>query len=208
MDAEITKLALVVAALAGGLALVLYFMMKKHRQRAEQLGPAFELGTARPASFLGAAVDGLYQGYACRYQIQYASQYDQGGASLRVTVSSSHEWTAEVQKTGTELLAKFGLLKDLEIGDRDLDEHFRFAASDEDALRSLFGTESVRNAMHVLTASENFESVRVRAGKVLVRWSPRMKSLDENPEQLRVRLEHTMALCGACGYPPAQLPPI
>jgi hypothetical protein len=192
MDAEIFNLAVVVAI----------------RRRAEQLGMAFELGTARPGSFLGSAVDGLYQGFSCRYQIQYASQYDRGGASLRLAVTSNHEWTVEVQKPGTELLAKFGLLKDLEIGDRELDDHFRFAAADEGVLRSLFGTDSVRDAMHVLAASENFESIRIRSAKIIVRWSPRMKNLDENPEALRRRLEYAASLAIALGYPPAHRPPI
>jgi hypothetical protein len=208
MDAEIFKLAVIVAILTGGLALVLLILVSKHRQRAQRLGIAFELGTARPGSFLGSAVDGVYQGYACRYQIQYASQYDRGGASLRLAVNSTHEWTSEVQKPGTELLAKFGLLKDFEIGDRELDEHLRFAAADEYVLRSLFGTESIRNAMHVLAASENFESIRVRSGKVVVRWSPRTKSLDEDPEALRRRLEYVASLVIALGYPPTHQAPI
>jgi hypothetical protein len=207
MDAEILKLALVVTVLTGGLVLVLVILANKNKRRAEKLGVAFELGTARPGSFLGSAVDGLYQGYSCRYQIQYASQYDRGGASLSLAVTSTHEWTAEVQKAGTELLAKFGLLKDFEIGDRELDEHLRFAADDEGVLKSLFGTEPVRVAMHILAASENFESVRARSGKVVVRWSPRMKNLDEEPEALRRRLQDVVSLVGACGYPPAHQPP-
>lgn len=207
MDVEILKLAVVVAILAGGLALVLLVLARKNRHRAEQLGVAFELGTARPGSFLGSAVDGLYQGYSCRYQIHYASQYDRGGASLRLAVTSTDEWTIEVQKPGTEFLAKLGLLKDFEIGDRELDEHLRFAAADEGILRSLFGTESIRNAMHVLAATENFESIRTRSGKVFVRWSPRMKNLDEEPEALRRRLDSVAALVVALGYPPAHQSP-
>ena len=204
MDAEIIKVALVVALLTGGLVLVVVMLVRKNRQRASQLGIAFELGTARAGSFLGSAVDGLYRGYACRYQIQYASQYDRGGASLRLAVTSPHEWTAEVAKPGTQLLAKFGLLKDFEIGDRELDEHLRFAARDEHSLRSLSGSQSMRDALHALAASENFESLRVRANGVHVRWSPRAKSLDEDPEALRARLEHVAALTAALGYPPVQ----
>ena len=203
MDPEIVKLALVVAVLTGGLVAVLFMLVKKGRQRAEKLGVAFELGTSKPAGVLGSAVDGLYRGYSCRYQIQYASQYDRGGASLRFAVTSPHQWSAEVAKPGTRILAKFGLLKDFEIGDRELDEHFRFAADEEGSLRSVFGTEAVRDAMHVLTASENFESVRVRPESVDVRWSPRVPRLDEEPETLRTRLEFVTALTLACGYPPS-----
>jgi len=203
MDTEIVKLALVVAILAGGLAMVLFMLAKKGRQRAEKLGVAFELGTSEAAGVLGSAVNGLFRGYSCRYQIQYPSQHDRGGSTLRLAITSPHQWSAEVTKPGTRMLAQFGLLKDFEIGDRELDEHFRFSADDEGSLRSVFGTEAVRDAMHVLTASENFESIRVRPERVDVRWSPRTPRLDEEPEALRTRLEFVAALVFACGYPPA-----
>jgi hypothetical protein len=205
MDPEIAKLALVVATLTGGLAVVLFILVNKGRQRAATLGVAFELGTSKAAGVLGSAVDGLYRGYSCRFQIQYPSQHDRGGANLRFTVTSPHQWSAEVTKTGTRMLAKFGLLKDFEIGDRELDEHFRFAGDEEENLRSVFGTAAVRDAMHVLTASENFESIRVRPERVDVRWSPRMPRLDEESETLRNRLEFVTTLVVACGYPPAAL---
>jgi hypothetical protein len=207
MVQEYALLALVVALLTGGLAFALYLLLRTGRRRAEQLAVAFELGTAKAAGFLGGAVDGLYRGYSCRYQIQYPSQYDRGGASLRLMVSSPHQWTTEVAKPGTRLLARFGLLKDLEIGDRELDQHFRFAADDEGSLRSLFATEAVRDAMHVLAASENFESVRVRPERVDVRWSPRMPKLDDQPDALRDRLELAVTLVQASGYPPSQPAP-
>jgi hypothetical protein len=207
MDPELFKLVVVVTVLTGGLAFALYMLMRKGRHRAERLGVAFELGTSRAAGFLGSALDGLYRGYSCRYQIHYASQYDRGGASLRLMVSSPNQWTAEVTKPGTRLLTRFGVLKDFEIGDRELDEHLRFAANEEGSLRSLFGTEAVRDAMHVLAASENFESVRARPERVDVRWSPRTMPLDEDPEALRARLEFVAALAVACGYPPAHHPP-
>jgi len=202
MDPEIVKLILAVVILTGGLAVVLFLLAKQGRQRVEKLGGAFELGTSRSAGVLGSAADGLYRGYACRYQIQYRSQYDRGGANLRVSVTSPHQWSTEVVKPGTRLMAKLGLLRDFEIGDRELDEHYRFSADEEGNLRSIFGTEAVRDAMHVLTASENFESVRVRSERVDVRWSPRMPTLDEDPETLRTRLEFVTALVQACGYPP------
>ncbi len=205
MDSEITKLALVVALLAGGLAVVLFMLVQKGRQRAEKLGVAFELGTSKAAGVLGSAVDGLYRGYSCRYQIQYPSQHDRGGSTLRLAITSPHQWSAEVTKPGTRMLAKFGLLKDFEIGDRELDEHFRFSADEEASLRSVFGTKAVRDAMHVLTAKQNFESIRVRPERVDVRWSPRTPRLDEEPETLRTRLEFVTTLVVACGYPPATL---
>jgi hypothetical protein len=206
MNQEFAVLALVVALLTGGLAFALYMLVRKGRLRTERLSIAFELGTAKSAGVLGSAVDGLYRGYSCRYQVQYPSQYDRGGASLRLMVSSPHHWSTEVAKPGTRLLTRFGLLKDLEIGDRELDEHFRFAADDEGGLRSLFATETVREAMHVLAASENFESVQVRPERVDIRWSPRMPKLDDEPEALRGRLEFVVTLVQACGYPPSHHP--
>lgn len=203
MDSEIANIALVVALLAGGLAVVFFFLVQKGRQRAEKMGVAFELGTAKAAGVLGSAVDGLYRGYSCRYQIQYPSQHDRGGCTLRLAITSPHNWSAEVAKPGTRMLTKFGLLKDFEIGDRELDEHLRFTADEEATLRSVFGTEAVRDAMHVLTASENFESVRVRPDRADVRWSPRTPRLDDEPEALRTRLEFVATLVLACGYPPA-----
>ena len=204
MSPEILTLAFVVAVLSGGLAVVLLILVKKGRRRAEKLAAAFELGTSRPAGVLGSAIDGIYRGYSCRYQIQYPSQYDRGGANLRLAVTSPHRWSAEVAKPGTRMLARLGLLKDFEIGDRELDEHYRFAADEEESLRSVFATEAVRDAMHLLSASENFESVRVRPERVDVRWSPRMPQLDEEPETLRTRLEFVTTLTLSCGYPPTQ----
>jgi len=206
MDSEFVKIALVVGALTGGLALMLFLLVNKGRKRADRLAPAFELGTARPAGVLGSALDGLYRGYSCRYQIRYPSQYDRGGANLKLAVTSPHQWKAEVEKPGARFLARFGLIDDLEIGDRELDEHFRFAAKEAGSLRSLFGAESVLDAMHILAASENFEGVHVRQERVDVTWSPRTSHLDEDSEVLRTRLELVTALVVACGYPPAQPP--
>ena len=203
MESEIAKLALAVAVLAGGLAVVLFILVSKGRRRAERLGIAFELGTSKPAGVLGSAVNGLYRGYSCRYQIQYPSQYDRGGSNLRFVVTPPHQWSCEAAKPGTRILTQFGLLRDFEIGDRELDEHFRFTADEEGSLRSIFANEAVRNAMHVLTASENFESIRVRPDRLDVRWSPRTPRLDEEPEALRTRLEFVTTLVLACGYPPS-----
>jgi hypothetical protein len=203
MDPDFLTIVAGVAILIGGLTLALVVVFNKGKKRAERLAPAFELGTSGPAGFLASAVGGLYRGFSCRYQIQYASQYDRGGATLRVAATSPHQWTAEVEKPGTRLLEKIGLLKDFEIGDRELDEHLRFAAHEEGDLRSLFGSEVVLDAIHVLAASENFESVQVRAGSLRVKWAPRMAKLDEEPEVLRTRLEDVVALVIACGYPPA-----
>jgi hypothetical protein len=206
MDPEFSKIAVGIVILIGGFLLAIVVLLGKGRKRAERLAPAFELGTSGSTGFLGSAVGGLYRGYSCRYQVQYASQYDRGGATLRVAAASPHPWTAEIEKPGTRLLSRFGLVKDSEIGDRELDEHLRFAAGEEGSLRSLFGSQAVLDAMHVLAASENFESVQVRAGAFNVKWAPRVAKLDEEPEVLRARLEYVTTLIIACGYPPVHPP--
>lgn len=194
------------AVLTVGLGAVLLQLLHKGRRRAERLGRVFELGTSRPAGVLDSAVEGLYRGYSCRYLVQYASQYDRGGGTLRISMTSPHRWTVEVANAGSRLLARLGLLKDFDIGDPELDQHLRFAASDETVLRSLFGSGAVRDAMRSLAASENFESCHVRLDRVDVRWSPRMPKLDEDPEVLGSRLEMVSSLIAACGYPPRLAP--
>jgi hypothetical protein len=206
MDADLLKIAIAVAVLLAGFAMMVVLLHGKGRKRFDRLSPAFELGTSKPTGFLGSAVGGLYRGYSCRYQIQYASQYDRGGAILQVSVTSPHQWSAELEKPGSRLLARFGLVQDLECGDADLDQHFRFAARDEGIVKPLFGNESVLAAMHLLAAGENFDNIHVRADRVDVKWSPREPQLDEDSEVLRGRLEYVTAFVVACGYPPS-LPP-
>ena len=156
METEILKMALVATVLVGVLALAAVVLLGKGRRRAERLAPAFELGTAKPTGFLANSISGLYRGFSCRYLVQYASQYDRGGATLRLSVESPHQWSAEVERPGARMLTKFGLLEDFEIGHRDLDDHLRFAGPDEGVLRSLFGMDKVLDQMHILAASENF----------------------------------------------------
>ncbi len=197
------QLALVVAALTGGLSLTVYLLLRKGQRRAELLGPAFELGTSGHGGLFRGAVDGVYRGYSCRYLVQYPSQYDRGGVTLKMSIAAPGRWTAGIEKPGSRLLARIGLVEDFEIGDRELDALLRFAGSDQGSLRSLLGTESVRNALRALATSENFERVHVHPERVDIRWSPRVRRLDEDPDALRVRLELVTNLLTACGYPPA-----
>lgn len=206
MNPELIPVILGAAGLTVGLGVVLLMLFHKGRRRAESLGPAFDLGTSHPAGVLASAVEGLYNGYACRYVVQYASQYDRGGGSLRISVNAPHRWSVEVAKTSTRMLARLGLLKDFEIGEPELDQHLRFAAADEGVVRSVFGSGAVRDAMRRLGFSQNFESCHVREDRVDIRWSPRMLELDEDPEILRSRLEIAATLVGACGYPPRLAP--
>jgi hypothetical protein len=202
MDPDILKIVIGAAVLTIGLSIMVVVLRSKGRRRLQRLGPAFELGTSKAEGFLGTAVGGLYRGYSCRLLIQHASQYDRGGAALRVAVFSPHRWSAEISNPSARLMVKVGLYKDLDIGDHALDERLRFSADDEGSLRSLFGIEAVRTAMHQLVASENFESIHAREERVDVKWSPRAANIDEDPDVLRVRLEIATALVAACSYPP------
>ena len=82
----------------------------KARRRAEQLAPAFELGTVRPAGPLSSGITGLYRGYTCRYTIQYPTQYDRGSALLRIELHSPYRWSAERANVGARLLVRIGLV--------------------------------------------------------------------------------------------------
>jgi len=202
MDPDILKVVIGLAALAIGLGVMASVLRARGRRRLERLGPAFELGTSRTKGFLGTVIGGLYRGYQCRLMVQYASQYDRGGAVLRVAVSSPHRWSAEISSPGVRLMVKVGLFKDFEVGDHFLDERLRFSAEDEGSLSAIFGIESVRAAMHRLVCSENFESIQTRGDRVDVKWAPRATALDEDPDVLRERLELVTEFVTACSYTP------
>jgi hypothetical protein len=147
-------------------------------------------------------VEGLYQGYFSRYTIQQASQYDRGGAMLRVDAISSQKWSAQRSQPGTGLLVTLGVLKDVEVGHAELDQHFRFTADDGDALRGLFGIDRVREALLRFANTTNADSVSVREDRLDFKWSPRSAELDEDPEVLRERLTVAIELTTAVGAPP------
>jgi len=202
MDSEILKIVIGAATLGVGLGVMVVVLRSRGRRRLERLGPAFELGTSRVEGFLGTRVGGIYRGYSCSLLIQHASQYDRGGAALRVAASSPHRWSAQIPNPSARLMVKVGLVKDLDVGDHFLDERLRFSAEDEGSLSSLFGIEAVRATMHQLIGSENFESIQTSEDTVEVKWSPRVASLDEDPGVLRARLELVTGFVTACSYSP------
>ena len=202
MYEEIFPIVFGAAAAAAGLFALAVFLRRSGRKRAERLGPAFELGTSRGVGFFGTAIEGLYRGYHCRYSIQHASQYNPGGASLRLALTAPHQWMAEVADVSARLMVRLGVFKDLEVGDHELDGRLRFSAAEDGSLRSLFGTGAVRAAMHELVAGQNFSSLRIREDRADLKWAPRADRLDEDPEVLRARLEAATALFEACSYPP------
>jgi hypothetical protein len=178
------------------------FVRRSARRRLEKLAPAFELGTSRAAGLLSAAVEGLYQGFTCRYTIIPPSQHNPGGASLRLKASSPLQWSAAIEDFGSRLMARFGIVKDVDIGDAEMDGRLRFSSGDEIALVGMLGQQRTRDAMRRLSALDNFNSITVRADRVDIRWSPRSAQLDEDPEALRLRLTAAVELVTACGMSP------
>jgi hypothetical protein len=199
---QTTIIVLAVVA-AGALVALIVAVARGQAQRLfDRLAPAFELGTARRARVLPPAVEGLFQGYTCRYGIEQRSQYSPGGANLRVRVSSPLRWSASLQDAGSRLLVSVGILKDLAIGDDELDQKLRLAGSDASALTSLLGQQRTRTALRSLVETEGFASITVRTDRVDVKWTPRRPERDEDPTVLRVRLSAAVDLLAACGYPP------
>jgi hypothetical protein len=195
--------ALVVASVAVLIVGLLVLVRRNSQRKMEVLAPAFELGTARVTGMAAIGIQGLYHGFSCRYTLESASQYSPGGATLRLQATSPLEWSAGVADFGSRLMVRFGILKDLEIGDQELDGGLRFSSNDPNALLTLFGQERVRAAMRKLLDTETFNSIVVRPDRIDVKWVPRRPQVDENPDVLRNRLEATVALVTACGSSPA-----
>lgn len=200
---ESTIVLLVAVAVAAALALVVVGIRRAGQRRLETLGPAFELGTARVSGALSTGVAGLYKGYTCQYTVEQRSQYTPGGATLRVSASSPLQWAVSRQDMGSRLMTQIGLLKNVAIGDVELDARLRFSGSDAASLVSVFGLERTRSPLRGLSDTENFASVTVRNQRVDVKWAPRNPSLDDNPDALRRRLAGAIDLLTACGIPPA-----
>lgn len=190
---------------AGILAIVAIglVLMRRHSQRLhDRLAPAFDLGTTRRASSLPPTVEGLFQGYSCRFRIEQRSQYSAGGATLRIRAASPLRWRASRKGPGTALLASVGILKDLAIGDEELDARLRLSAGDAPMLMSLLGQQRTRAALRALADTDGFASISVRADRADLNWSPRRPELDEDPTVLRRRLGAAVELIAACGCPP------
>ncbi len=202
MTADDLFATLAVAMVLTGVGVAAVFIRKSGQRRFERLAPAFDFGTSRKVGLFGMTIAGLCNGYTCRYTIQPASQHNPGGASLRLAVSATGRWSAELANAGSRLMVKIGVLQDLDIGDPELDHSLRLTADDEGLLRSLFGVEGVRRAVRDVLATENFASARLGKRGLELRWSPRDRRLDEEAEILGRRLELAGNLASACGYPP------
>lgn len=195
---------IVLAALGAVAAIALFVGLARAQARrfVERVAPAFDFGTARRVATVPPAVEGLCEGYSCRYSIQQRSQYSSGGASLRVRASCPVTWTAARHDAGSRLLVSLGVLKDLTIGDDELDEQLRFSGSDPSTLTATLTQPRAREALHRLATMEGFSSASVRPQRADLTWSPRQPDLDESPEVVRRRMTAAVALLGSCGYPP------
>ena len=91
---DTTLTVLITGAILGVVTTLIVYFRRSSRQRPENLAPAFDLGTARMMGPFGTAMEGLYQGYQCRYTIEHASQYSPGGATLRLPASSPLQWAS------------------------------------------------------------------------------------------------------------------
>jgi hypothetical protein len=199
---DITLMTLLAAGLLAAVTIGLVFV-RRHAQRLhDRLAPAFELGTTRRASTLPPAIEGLHHGYTCRFGIEQRSQYSAGGANLRIRVASPLKWSAARKDFGSRLLVAVGILRDLTIGDEELDAWLRLAAGDAPMLMSLFGQQRTRSALRALAATQGFASIAVRGQRADIKWAPRQPELDENPEVLRRRLSAAVDLLAACSCPP------
>jgi hypothetical protein len=187
---------------AAAVALIVVAARAAGRRRLEKLGPAFELGTARLPSALSSSVEGIYLGYTCRYTIEQRSQYSPGGATLRVRAASTMHWSASKADLGSRLMTNLGILKDVEIGDAELDERLRFTGSDRTSLLTVFGQTRTLEALRELVRSENFASIVVRDQRTDIKWAPRHPELDDDPDAVRQRLAKAVDVLAACSYPP------
>ena len=199
---ESTVFVFIGVAAAAAVALVVFASRRAGQRRLEQLGPAFELGTAKLPSALSSSVEGIYLGYTCRYTVEQRSQYSPGGATLRIGAASPLHWSASKADVGSRLMTNLGILKDVEIGDAELDERLRFSGSDQTSLLTVFGQTRTREALRELALSENFASIAVRDQRSEIKWAPRLPELDDDPDAVRQRLAQAIDVLAACGYPP------
>jgi hypothetical protein len=194
--------AVLVAAVVVASIIFVTAIRRSSRKRFEKLVPAFELGTTRPAGLFGTSIEGLHQGFTCRYTIETPSQHSPGGATLRVSSNNPISWSASIEDFGSRLMARFGILKDIEIGDDEMDARLRFSSDDEMALIGLFGQQRTRDALQRLSTGDSFNSIVVRTGRVDVKWAPRNPQLDEEPEAVRARMNAVIELLSTCGSSP------
>jgi len=200
LDHEMVTILVAVAVTAATL-LILVLAVRSQRRKMAALEPLFEPGSAR-LSRLGGRITGGLGGYACRYAVQQRSQYNPGGAVLRIGVNAPVAWAARPQGLLSRGMVRLGLAQDLEIGDPDLDERLRFTARSTSDLAGALGTNSARAALARVSESARFQYVKVGSDRCELRWSPADRRADTSSEVVQERLESALELVRALGYPP------
>lgn len=193
----------VVVAVVGFVAAVAVGRAVSARRLGKVL-PAFEPGTARVAGLLAPRAEGVVSGFRFAYRPIPRSNNSPGGARATAWVSAVPcRFEASRMGPGGAVLLRLGLVRDIEIGDPELDRGLRFSAREETVLRSVFGGESAREALRRLAATPHFRSVAVRDDRVVVIWAPRDPAHDEDPAGVRARLMAVVELLSALGVAPS-----
>ena len=172
------------------------------KRRLQPLEPIFEPGTFRLAGFVPVWAEGRIEGYHCRYRIVDRSKNSPGGARLEIGVVAPFPWEAARTNAVSRTLSSLGMMRDFEIGDSQLDEELRFAAAYPDVLGALFRIDTAREALRRLVAGDAFAGIAARHGELRVRWQPRRRGVDEDPEAVRRRISETIGVATALSYPP------
>jgi hypothetical protein len=172
------------------------------KRRLQRLEPVFEPGSFRLAG-LPVWAEGRHDGYPCRYRISAPGKHNPGGAFLELGVTAPFAWHAARESLVTRALSRARMLSDLRIGDPTLDDVLRFKATYPDVLGAILRVEAAREALRRLALSEAFASVGASRARLKVRWQPRRRGLDEDPEAVAGRLADAINLAAALSYPPA-----
>ena len=172
------------------------------RRRLQPLEPIFEPGTFRLAGFAPVWAEGRVEGYPCRYRVVDRGKNSPGGARLELGVVAPFPWHASPANVLTRALANVGVMRDLEIGDPQLDERLRFTAAEPERLAGQFRVDTAREALRRLAGGEAFAGIGTSDGALSVRWQPRRRGIDENPEAVRRRISETIGVATALSYAP------
>jgi hypothetical protein len=162
----------------------------------------FEPGSFRFSGGMLLWAEGRLDGYPSRYRISDPSKNSPGGACLELGVTAPFPWRAARLNAVTRTLAKAGMLADVEIGDLQLDDVLRFKAAYPDVLGAVFRVEGAREALRRLVSGDAFASVGARGNRLRVRWQPRRRGVDEDPEAVRRRISEAIGLATSLNYPP------
>ena len=200
LDSQMVSILIAAAVTAVTIAIVA-FAVRAQRRKLARLEPLFDPGSARVAR-MGGWIAGLARGYSCRYAIQHRSQYNPGGAILRLGVVAPVQWTARKEGLLSRGMVRLGLARDLKSDDPGLDERLRFTAHSSSDLMGALGTSAARSALERVSASDRFQHVKVAFGRCEVRWSPSDRHADVSVEVVSDRLDATLELVTALGYPP------